>query len=211
MKRCVILGGGDIADLAFIKECLCEEDYIICADRGYAYCTQMGLHPDLILGDFDSYQGAFSMDCEILCYPIEKDDTDTMLAVKEAKRRGCDEIIMAGMLGGRLDHTLANIQTLVYAVQHGQRASIVDKDCFITALAGGQSVTIPYREGFHFSVFCHSDEAFGVDIRSAKYELQNAHITNGFPIGVSNHFLPDADAQVSVQKGILVIVSNQGE
>ena len=93
---------------------------------------------------------------------------------------------MVGMLGGRLDHTLANIQTLVYAVQHGESAQIIDKGCRITVIKDNQSVTIPYERGFHFSVFCHSDKAQGVSI-------------------------PGEDAQVSVQKGILVIVANQGE
>ena len=109
------------------------------------------------------------------------------------------------------DHTLANIQTIVYAVQHGASASIVEKDCRITALRGGQSAAIPYARGFHFSVFCHSDSAEGVSIRHAKYELDNAQITNGFPIGVSNSFLPGEDAVISVESGILVIVANMGK
>lgn len=211
MNRCVIFGGGEIADIRYTQNLLQKGDYIICADRGYAYCSSINVIPDLVLGDFDSYSGKVSPKCEILRYPIEKDDTDTMLAVKEAIRRGYQEILMVGMLGGRLDHTLANIQTLVYAVQHGESAQIIDKGCRITVIKDNQSVTIPYERGFHFSVFCHSDKAQGVSIRHAKYELEDADITNGFPIGVSNAFLPGEDAQVSVKKGILVIVANQGE
>lgn len=211
MNRCVIFGGGEIADIRYTQNLLQKEDYIICADRGYAYCSLMNVVPNLVLGDFDSYSGRISPKCEIMRYPIEKDDTDTMLAVKEAIRRGYREILMVGMLGGRLDHTLANIQTLVYAVQHGETAQIIDKGCRITVIKSGQSVTVPYERGFHFSVFCHSDSASGVNIRHAKYELENGQITNGFPIGVSNSFLPGEDAQVSVEEGILVIVANQGE
>lgn len=211
MNRCVIFGGGEIADIRYTQNLLQKGDYIICADRGYAYCSSINVIPDLVMGDFDSYSGKVSPKCEILRYPIEKDDTDTMLAVKEAIRRGYQEILMVGMLGGRLDHTLANIQTLVYAVQHGESAQIIDKGCRITVIKDNQSVTIPYERGFHFSVFCHSDNAQGVSIRHAKYELEDADITNGFPIGVSNAFLPGEDAQVSVRKGILVIVANQGE
>ena len=96
-------------------------------------------------------------------------------------------------------------------MQHGASASIVEKDCRITALRGGQSAAIPYARGFHFSVFCHSDSAEGVSIRHAKYELDNAQITNGFPIGVSNSFLPGEDAVISVESGILVIVANMGK
>ena len=103
MNRCVIFGGGEIADLRYAQNLLREDDYIICADRGYAYCVSMGVVPDLVLGDFDSYNGSLPQNCELLRYPVEKDDTDTMLAVKEAIRRGYHEIMMLGMLGGRLD------------------------------------------------------------------------------------------------------------
>lgn len=211
MNRCVIFGGGEIEDLRYAQNLLRKEDYLICADRGYAYCMSMGVAPDLVLGDFDSYSGSVLPTCELLRFPVEKDDTDTMLAVKEAIRRGYREILMLGMLGGRLDHTLANIQTLVYAVERGETAQIVDKGCRITAIRGGQSTTVPYERGFHFSVFCHSDKAGGVSIHHAKYELENAEITNGFPIGVSNSFLPGEDATVRVREGILVIVANRGE
>lgn len=211
MRRCVIFGGGEITDLRYTEGILQKEDYIICADRGYAYCSMMNLIPNLVLGDFDSYNGQINPSCEILSYPVEKDDTDTMLAVKEAIRRGYHEVIMVGMLGGRLDHTLANIQTVVYAVQHGASAWIMDKSCRITALHDGQSLGVGYERGFHFSVFCHTDKAEGVFIQNAKYELEDAQITNGFPIGVSNSFLPGEDAVISVKTGTLVIVANQGE
>ena len=156
MRRCVIFGGGELKDIRFTQSLLREDDYIVCADRGYAYCAAMGRKPDLILGDFDSYNGKLPPGCEVLRYPIEK-------------------------------------------------------DCRITALRGGQSAAIPYARGFHFSVFCHSDSAEGVSIRHAKYELDNAQITNGFPIGVSNSFLPGEDAVISVESGILVIVANMGK
>ena len=81
MNRCVIFGGGEIADIRYTQNLLQKGDYIICADRGYAYCSSINVIPDLVLGDFDSYSGKVSPKCEILRYPIEKDDTDTLLAV----------------------------------------------------------------------------------------------------------------------------------
>ena len=206
-KRCIIVSGGRPGPAPQPQ----PGDFVIACDRGYRYCAGLGLQPDLFIGDFDSYDGAVDPAVPVERLQPEKDDTDTMLAVKEAIRREFADILMLGMLGGRLDHTLANIQTIVYAVQHGASASIVEKDCRITALRGGQSVAIPYARGFHFSVFCHSDSAEGVSIRHAKYELENAQITNGFPIGVSNSFLPGEDAVVSVESGILVIVANMGK
>ena len=132
MKRCVIFGGGQIGDPEQIKNLVRQEDYLICADSGYRHCVQLGFSPQLVLGDFDSYAGVVQSDCELLRYPIEKDDTDTMLAVKQALQRGYERLVLVGMLGGRLDHTLANIQTLVYAVEHGAAAQIIDSSCYIS-------------------------------------------------------------------------------
>ena len=197
MKRCVIFGGGQIGDPEQIKNLVRQEDYLICADSGYRHCVQLGFSPQLVLGDFDSYAGVVQSDCELLRYPIEKDDTDTMLAVKQALQRGYERLVLVGMLGGRLEH--------------GAAAQIIDSSCYITVIKGGQTAQIPYQQGFHFSVFCHSDCASGVCIRHAKYELEDAQLTNGFPIGVSNSFLEGQPAQISVKQGILVILSTGGD
>ena len=100
MKRCVIFGGGQIGDPEQIKNLVRQEDYLICADSGYRHCVQLGFSPQLVLGDFDSYAGVVQSDCELLRYPIEKDDTDTMLAVKQALQRGYERLVLVGMLGG---------------------------------------------------------------------------------------------------------------
>lgn len=193
MKRCVIFGGGQIGDPEQIKNLVRQEDYLICADSGYRHCVQLGFSPQLVLGDFDSYAGVVQSDCELLRYPIEKDDTDTMLAVKQALQRGYERLVLVGMLGGRLDHTLANIQTLVYAVEHGAAAQIIDSSCYITVIKGGQTAQIPYQQGFHFSVFCHSDCASGVCIRHAKYELEDATSSpTVFPSGSAIPFWRDS-------------------
>ena len=206
-----------------IKPCVGDWATVELTEQGTGYVVQLEPRSNslvrpplanldqLVLGDFDSYAGVVQSDCELLRYPIEKDDTDTMLAVKQALQRGYERLVLVGMLGGRLDHTLANIQTLVYAVEHGAAAQIIDSSCYITVIKGGQTAQIPYQQGFHFSVFCHSDCASGVCIRHAKYELEDAQLTNGFPIGVSNSFLEGQPAQISVKQGILVILSTGGD
>ena len=204
---CYIFGAGSFYGL---DRCPRADDFIIAADGGWLACRKTGITPDLLLGDFDSLSTQPDFP-NILRVPVEKDDTDTMLAVKQALQRGYERLVLVGMLGGRLDHTLANIQTLVYAVEHGAAAQIIDSSCCITVIKGGQTAQIPYQQGFHFSVFCHSDCASGVCIRHAKYELEAAQITNGFPIGVSNSFLEGQPAQISVKQGILVILSTGGD
>ena len=210
MLRCVIFSAGDQHGIEKHEIGLRHDDFVICCDAGYRLAQRLGVRPDLLLGDFDSMDQPTDF-ANIHRSPVEKDDTDTMLAVKQALQRGYERLLLVGMLGGRLDHTLANIQTLVYAVEHGAAAQIIDSSCCITVIKGGQTAQIPYQQGFHFSVFCHSDCASGVCIRHAKYELEDAQLTNDFPIGVSNSFLEGQPAQISVKQGILVILSTGGD
>lgn len=207
--RCVIIGGGEIKNLSYVRGLIRADDYVIAADRGYAFCRQMGQKPSLLLGDFDSYEGTIETDCPILEYPVEKDDTDTMLAIKVALEKGFDELLLLGMCGGRLDHTIANIQSVVYAVLHGAQAVIADEDLYITALCGGQSILVPNREGFVLSVFSHSSSCKGVTLKDLYYPLEDADLSNTFPLGVSNHFLPGKDAKISIKEGIAVVISTR--
>ncbi|MGN0664214.1 MAG: thiamine diphosphokinase [Negativibacillus sp.] len=209
MKRCVIVGGGEIQNLSYDRRLIQEDDFIIAADRGYAHCQAMGLQPDLLLGDFDSYKGELAAACPILEYPVEKDDTDTMLAIKVALEKGFQDLLLLGMTGGRLDHSIANIQSLVYAVIHGAKACLMDEDLWISVITGGQQITVPYREGFVLSVFAHSDRCSGVCLRDLFYPLENGVITNTFPLGVSNHFLPGKDGKIAIEEGIAVIICNR--
>ena len=171
---------------------------VIAADGGWHTCRENGITPTLLVADFDSLDAAPAFD-HILRLPVEKDDTDTMLAVKQALQRGYERLVLVGMLGGRLDHTLANIQTLVYAVEHGAAAQIIDSSCCITVIKGGQTAQIPYQQGF-----CLGADAEGVTIENAKYPLTDAVLTADFPLGVSNHFIGQA-VRVAVRRGCLLI------
>ena len=209
MKRCVIVGGGEIKNFDYDRRLLREDDFIIAADRGYAHCQAMGIQPSLLLGDFDSYEGEIDVDCPVLEYPVEKDDTDTMLAIKTALEKGFTNLLLLGMCGGRLDHTIANIQSVVYAAVHGAKAVLADEELWITAIVGGQEVIIPGKEDWVLSVFSHSNECRGVCLRDLYYPLEDGEISNTFPIGCSNHFLPGKDAKVSIGEGIAVIICNR--
>ena len=204
MRRCVIFGGGELKDIRFTQSLLREDDYIVCADRGYAYCAAMGRKPDLILGDFDSYNGKLPPGCEGLRYPIEKDDTDTMLAVKEAIRREFADILMLGMLGGRLDHTLANLQTLLYLRRHGARGYLYDND-FVWTAVENETITVEQTvEWGLLSVFCLGAPASGIDEKGVQYPLSHASLSAEFPLGVSNHII-EPKARITVRKGALIV------
>ena len=197
---CAIISGGDFSPLDGID----EADFFIACDRGFEHAQRGGIKPDLLLGDFDSYSGALPEDTEILRLPVEKDDTDTMSAIRHALLLGYDRIRIYCALGGRLDHLYANIQSAAFAVRRGARVEITGNDAHIYMLSHG-SISLPQSGGCSLSVFAVTDDCRGVSITGTKYELHSAVITNSFPIGVSNEWA-GSEAVVSVDDGILAVM-----
>ena len=200
MKRCFIFAAGTFYGL---RERPAPGDLVIAADAGYRVCQQAGIVPDLLLGDFDSMdQPDFP---NIRRSPVEKDDTDTMLAVKTALEEGCDTVYIYGGTGGkRLDHTLANLQTLLFIRRRGARGYLYDDD-FVWTAVENESLTIAKTLGWGlFSVFCLGDRAEGIDETGFQYPLADAVLTPEFPLGVSNHIL-EPTATITVRKGALAI------
>jgi thiamine pyrophosphokinase len=163
---------------------------------------KLGLVPDIILGDFDSL-GYVPEGAEI--HPVEKDDTDSMLAIKKGLQMGCDTFYLYGALdGGRVDHTMANFQALQYLSERGARGYLIGLRQIATTVTGG-SIEMPESWEGYLSVFCMGSDASGVTIRGAQYELQNATLTSGFPLGVSNRFVKKKTT-VSAEKGTLLLI-----
>ena len=125
MKRCVIVGGADISNYGFIREKLCADDYVIFCDSGLKHLESLQVQPSLIVGDFDSHENPH-LDVETIVLPCEKDDTDTVFAIKEAIKRGFDDFLLVGVIGARLDHTLGNISILLYLDALGKAGCIID-------------------------------------------------------------------------------------
>ncbi|MBE6862406.1 MAG: thiamine diphosphokinase [Ruminococcus sp.] len=196
-----IFAGGEISDLSFVE--IASDDTVICADRGLVHIQKLGIKPHLIVGDFDSYTEVLPEDIEIHRSLPEKDDTDTMLALKLAIERGAERVIIYGAFGGRLDHTIANIQTLRYAQENGCEAVLMDSDN-IALLQSVGTRTYPYREGWYFSFFAYTDKVV-VSLSGTKYTLDNAEITSSFPLGVSNEITSD-EAVMTVSEGTALIV-----
>ncbi len=199
-KSCLIISGGEYAPFEKPAEgCL-----VVACDRGYEHARRAGIRPDLLVGDFDSCAAAVEEGVEILRFPPEKDDTDTLLALRIALARGCRELTLVCALGGRLDHTLANLQALVFAAEQGCAARICSPDTEILTLREG-SLRLPRREGFSLSVFAADGVCRGVYIRGAKYPLEDAELRPGLPLGVSNEWAAP-EAEISVREGTLLIV-----
>ena len=199
MKNCIIFCAAEFDKLV---QPIGPEDYVLAADGGLEHTRQLGIVPDEILGDFDSL--GFTPEGANV-FPVEKDDTDAMLAVRRGLELGYEKFILYGSLDGpRLDHTVANFQTLQYLADHGARGLLVGKNCLVTVVKDG---TVRFPEGCSgtVSVFCLGEAARGVDIRGLYYPLEDGTLTPGFPLGVSNHFT-GKEAEVSVREGSLLIL-----
>ena len=201
LGKCYIICPFD-SDIALSGVSATKDDFVICADASCGIAEAHGLSPDLIVGDFDSGSRREDAPCEIVEYPSEKDDTDTMLCLKAAIERDFSEIVIIGGVGGRLDHTLANISALLYADECGARAIL--KGSANTAFIARDEEHIPKTPGFYLSLFSVTSAA-EVSIRGAKYSGDHITILRSFPLGVSNEITED-EAVLTVHTGKLLCV-----
>ena len=197
MKRCFIFAAGTFYGL---RERPAAGDLVIAADAGYLNCKKGGIVPDLLLGDFDSMEVPDGAE-HLVRLPVEKDDTDTLAAIRVALERGCDTVYIYGGTGGkRLDHTLANLQTLLFLRRKGARGYLYDDDFVWTAIEN-ESLTVEWGL---FSAFCLGDRAEDIDEVGFQYPLEHAALTPDFPVGVSNHIMAP-QATITVRKGALAV------
>jgi thiamine pyrophosphokinase len=178
------------------------EDYILAADGGLRHLEALSLKPHAILGDFDSL-GYVPQGAEV--FPVEKDDTDAMLAVRHGLERGYREFLIYGGLDGqRLDHTVANYQTLQYLADHGAVGYLIGKDYIVTVIKNESVRFSASAEGI-LSLFCLGADASGVSLKGLQYPLENGMLRSGFPLGVSNHFVGE-NAEIRVKNGSLLVM-----
>lgn len=208
--KCIVIGAGDLT-LGELN--IGEEDYCIAVDGGLSYCGILGVEPDKIIGDFDSVSDqekeAISLirsqapDRVITLVP-EKDDTDMLAALKYGLELGYRDFRIYAGTGGRLDHTLANIQCLLYLKNRDAVGYLMDGTGMILVL---QNETVHFRremEGI-LSLFSLENKAKGVTIQGMKYPLEGYTMTNDYPIGISNEFIGEP-AAISVEEGRLVCI-----
>ena len=202
---CYIFGAGERSDNTIS---LTPDDLVIAADGGFDYLEELGLRADYVLGDFDSVL-SFDLPSDSIRYPKEKDDTDMMLAVKHGLEKGYSEFMIYGGLGGRLDHTLGNIQVLAYLSKNGASGTLYASDHAVRVVSNG---TISFGKdlpenvtGNICSVFSLSDKSLSVTIHGLKYETDSITLTNSFPLGISNEFT-GKKAYIHVEKGTIAVL-----
>ena len=223
--RCVIIGGADIRNYAAIRNCLREDDFYIFCDSGLKHQETLGVRPDLIVGDFDSWEKPIlhpdagtkpagtpakesladvTSSTETIVLPCEKDDTDTVYAVKEALRRGFGAFLLLGVVGARLDHTLGNVSILLMLDSLNKPAKIIDDYSEMQIIS--KSPAFIEDSYAYFSLLNISGTAKGVTIQNAKYPLAHNEITCEYQYGISNEVRPGQTAKVTVEEGRLLLI-----
>ena len=210
--NCILIGAGDLT----ISEIpIGENDLCIAVDGGYEYCKLLEITPDYILGDFDSIgekeaenvaQIAETEEDKVIILPVEKDDTDMLAAIKLGLSEGYQSFRIYGGMGGRIEHTIANIQCLLYLKEHNAVGYLMDGTGMIL-VAKEEEISFQKSLEGYMSLFSMGDKAC-VSIENMKYLLSEQEITNSFPIGISNEFIYGVKGKVTVHKGaVLMIVS----
>ncbi|SFD02306.1 thiamine diphosphokinase [Butyrivibrio sp. YAB3001] len=215
-QKCIIISAGSFVPMEIP---ISDGDYVIACDAGFSYAQQMGILPDLIVGDFDSamesgpllMQSLEEIEREdpdrIIRLDVRKDDTDTIKAVKIGLAKGFRKFFLYGALGGRrIEHSFANVQTLLYIKHHGGKAYIMDHDRILMV---AENETIKFHRGNsgYLSIFSLTAKSKGVTLKGLMYSMDDGEITNDFPLGVSNEFIIDEEAEITVRDGSLLIVA----
>ena len=199
MDTCVIFCAAEFTELL---QPILQNDLVIAADGGLTHTQNLKIRPDVILGDFDSL-GYTPEGANV--FPVEKDDTDSMLAVRRGLSLGYKDFLLYGSLDGpRLDHTVANFQTLQFLADRGGRGILVGNTTLVTVVKNS-SLSFPKEAEGTISVFCHGPDARGVTLEGLYYPLEKGTLTAGFPLGASNHFT-GTPARITVEDGSLLVI-----
>lgn len=203
MKTCYIVGAGE-----FTPRGLCPEhgDFVIAADGGLRALEELGITPDLLIGDLDSLgDHPLPAGVPLEKHPVEKDDTDTGIALAQGYAMGYRDFVLCGCAGGRIDHLIANFQSMCRYSQLGANVRLIAPEYDAYALSNG-SMPLPHRPaGTTVSIFCHGEKAEDVSIRGLYYPLDGYTLTSNHPLGVSNQHTQE-EAEISVQNGTLLII-----
>lgn len=201
MSVCHIVGAGECPSLNTIK--LNDGDTVIAADNGLTYLNAVGIKPNHIIGDFDSL-GSIPEGDNVTVLPAEKDVTDMYSAAEFGMKAGFTDFRFYGWSGGRFDHTLANVQLCAHLAQSSCKAEFITDRQIMTAVCCSELHFDSSHKGY-ISVLSFTDKSVGVTLKGLKYPLDNAVLTNAFPLGTSNEFT-GTDSTVKVENGTLIVI-----
>ena len=203
--KCTIFVGGDAVSFRTLDMNFIVHSTVYGADKGYYLASKLGIKCDVVLGDFDSSKMPERDD--VIVYPVEKDDTDLMLAIKHAFDNGLKDFQIYGAMGGSADHLIGNIQALGYIVEHEGSAVMIGSKDRITLLPAGK-YTFKKRAGYQLSLFAYSERVTNLFLDGVKYPAANITLDNTFPLGMSNHIEEDI-AEVFFSSGLLLVIESK--
>ncbi len=209
MKRAVIISNGDFCDYEYIKKQIADDDFIICADGAAHHLKNMNISPNVWIGDFDSCKmsenefSEFAKNAKVVRLNPVKDSTDTECACDYALEQGFESIVIFGALGSRLDHTISNVFLLFKLDKAGVDAKIVNEKNVIYLAKDENLIYSGDFENVSLIPVCKKIE--GVTITGMYYNIENADISRGSSLGVSNKLISDA-GKISIKKGKALII-----
>ncbi|SLM33064.1 ThiN [Desulfamplus magnetovallimortis] len=219
--KCAIIANGIINNDVKLMNIVKEADIVVCADGGAKHLVRLGLFPDILMGDFDSIDKTILENCiknrvELIQYPTSKDFSDTELSVMWAIDHGASEIILTGVTGQRMDHTLSNVFLLKKILKNGIKGYIVDdnneiyllsKRCFSYAPEISKDICIKGKPGDLLSIIPLSETVTGITLKGLKYPIENACMEMGTSKGISNVFT-EKNAMISIKEGSVLITKS---
>ena len=205
-EKCTIFVGGEPVGFKTLDMDHIVHSRVYGADKGYYLAQKLGISCDVVIGDFDSSKKPDRDD--VILHPVEKDDTDLMLAIKHAFENGASDFQIYGAMGARADHLFGNIQALAYIVSHGGTAVMIgDKDRAMLLPAG--KYHLPKRKGYSLSLFSYSEQVGHLFVDGTKYPAADITLTQSFPLAMSNHIESDNGADIAFSSGLLLVIESE--
>ena len=199
--RAVIICGGNVGE--YITEYISEGDFIVCADSGYDSAVKFGIRPDMLIGDMDSVKSDYKHEKTVV-YPTHKDCTDSEIVIQYVKKHGYDEVLLFGMIGTRMDHTLANLGLLKYFCNENAKIIDAHNEIFLSdgeiILHGKKSDTV--------SIIPFEGDLIGVTTENLEYPLYNHNILSGTSLGISN-VMTDEICKINIKEGKAFIIKSK--
>lgn len=211
MDKGLIIANGSINDLTILEELIKEHDFIICADGGIKHIYGIDINIDAIIGDLDSideyfHKYVYEKKISIIKFPIEKDETDTELAVDYLIENGCSHITLVGVIGSRMDHSFANIMLLKKMDMNDIKGKIIDGNNTIFFSDG--YMKLKKKENHYVSIIPISNSGITVSLKGFYYPLENSHIEYGTTLGISNKIVEDL-GEIIITKGEALIFESK--
>lgn len=205
--RAVLFAAGELTTSDWLLARCREAQLLVAVDGGLKHMQAAGLKPDLLVGDLDSVTPAEleqAGQVERLTFPSDKSLTDLELALEAALARGATEVLVAGALGARQDHTLANLLLAARWQEQGQvRLCLTGAGTLAWPLSTGDELLLPCPPGTAFSVVAARNNCL-LSIRGARYELTGAELPFGTGLGISNVVV--TDCRVTVESGTVLVM-----